>query len=1010
MVLFLAATLIVLSGGTSQATFQVTNDVLDVSFEEDRNYDWRYQYQPVNWVDCCYHEHFGVRTQEWGETVASDGIGTPNSFAVTQHFQVSPDGRTATAKLGYDGLEVTRRIHLDPGGVKHFTITYTLKNVGQNPLPDVRFFETVDYDVGGLGNDYGVYEPGADNVWVNDENYYKCGFGGSTPSSHHGVDEWYPEICDDWDDGQLNDMNRWPAVGTDDVGVGLQWNVGNLGLGDTAEITITFFFGEPPFKSEGPWVRKTADRKTAKPGEEINYTITISNNGTGSMSDVVVEDVFNRDVDIISVSPPPDGDGLWRFPEILPGDDETITLTVKTPEDQDFDFGMDQAVSGDGFVNVESDYSTAPPAYILANCVYVSYNTSCGKREMVSDCESVTVGEAGTELSAREHGSGTYDSEETLKLLTENKSIEMKKDVSATYAPTTLGLYRNRTVAFSSKWTEEARAKNYVTGTTMTETYHDAARLDRESRMFLDKNESVMVVDSEFDGRGHVGFLKMPSNTSTPQTTPLFEATEDYAGSFKVLERIDEYGSAVSSEKAASGTGQVVVDKRVGSVQRSYESGSGSYDSEELIETSTNYIAKDISLVYAPTSQRLTGDVSLNSSMKWKEGMYSKNPRTSYIGEEYTSITELEKETVAKGLREMETSANFSGRARYRAVKEDEVDFDEEYDGDYSVERRVIFTGVAKYDRPHLNVTKTLEGIVEETLPWGYNETHLAGATKTRKVATYNIAIENDGNKALGPVYVQDLFPPGSIYIGASLRPSELKETYANWTLLNLGIGDVVNINLKLDVTKYHPSELVNRVEVCGGINNGDEWICATNFSALEIKWLTCCTDETLSVTKTGEVDPANESVVRYRIEIENSEDATRVATVTDPLPEGMKLVSSSVPVSSYDGEVVVWNLIEIPASGTKTIEFLALAPGNGRFTNTVEVDARSVDGPVVQPVYASCVIDVGVVEDECGAVSCGVWQPPNWELDHVGYQPDKTTCEDLTCTSSDGTESCLAP
>jgi hypothetical protein len=80
-------------------------------------------------------------------------------------------------------------------------------------------------------------------------------------------------------------------------------------------------------------------------------------------------------------------------------------------------------------------------------------------------------------------------------------------------------------------------------------------------------------------------------------------------------------------------------------------------------------------------------------------------------------------------------------------------------------ERRVIFTGVAKYDRPHLSVTKTLDGIVEETLPWGRGEEHLAGETKTREVASYTITIENDGNKALGPVYVQDLFPPAGLGI-----------------------------------------------------------------------------------------------------------------------------------------------------------------------------------------------------------------------------------------------------
>jgi uncharacterized repeat protein (TIGR01451 family) len=163
-------------------------------------------------------------------------------------------------------------------------------------------------------------------------------------------------------------------------------------------------------------------------------------------------------------------------------------------------------------------------------------------------------------------------------------------------------------------------------------------------------------------------------------------------------------------------------------------------------------------------------------------------------------------------------------------------------------------------------------------------------------------------------------------------------------------------------------------------------------------------------VTKIAEPDPVNQSVVRYKVEIENDDDVTRVATVTDYLPEGMKLIESSTPIASYDGSVVVWNLVEIGPFETTTIEFSALAPGNGRFTNTVEVNARSVDGPVVQPVYANCVIDVGESEDECGGTGCEIWQPPNWDFEHAGYEPDTLACENLSCISCDGTESLIAP
>ena len=163
-------------------------------------------------------------------------------------------------------------------------------------------------------------------------------------------------------------------------------------------------------------------------------------------------------------------------------------------------------------------------------------------------------------------------------------------------------------------------------------------------------------------------------------------------------------------------------------------------------------------------------------------------------------------------------------------------------------------------------------------------------------------------------------------------------------------------------------------------------------------------------MVKTGEIDPANPRVVRYRIDVSNHDGATRVATVTDSLPAGMDLLETSIPFASYEGGVVVWQILDIGPFETKTIEFSVLAPGEGRFTNSVEVDARSVDGPVVQPVWATCVIDVGVVEDECGPAGCGPWQPPNWQFEHKGYDPDRSTCELLTCTGCDGTESCLAP
>jgi len=769
-------------------------------------------------------------------------------------------------------------------------------------------------------------------------------------------------------------------------------------------------------------VRKIALNKTVKRGEEITYLIQVKTKIT-TLKNVTVKDVFNRPVEFVSASPMPDADGIWRLGNVevrtLSVDEDDpdwrtlITLVVKVPDKQDFEYDMAQGVVGEGFVNVKNDYSTTYQSYVITNCIEVTIDNEPHLGKVFKDCESVTVMiDPGTELSTREHGSGTYESEEIVKMRTENKSISMDKDMAATYRPTSIGLYRGRTVDYSSRWTEVADAKNRVTGASMSEQYRYATDIDRESSFFLDENESMMEIESEFDGMGHIGFLKMPSNTSTVHDTPTIEIREDYAGSFKILEKAEEYGSSVTYEKSASGTGSMAADKRVKESQRSYEYGTGTYESDEVIKTASNYMAKDISVVHAPTSQSLTDDVSLDQDLKWKEGMSSKNPERSFIGEEYTSIESLDKDTVALGLNKMSTEVVFSGEAEYRVVLTDGVgdnpiEMDDKYVGDYSIERNVALRGVPTYDRPHLNVTKTLVSVDYTRDPvHGTKETVLAGEEIENMIyiATYDITVENDGNKDLEPVYVVDYFPPNTRFIEpASMKPSSLSAESANWTLTQLLIGEQATITLKLDVTEYYDQystgsvgdEMVNRVKVCGGYDK-DDWVCAANSSACERGYLTCCIDQTLYVTKTARVDENEPEMVWYTVEIENFADATRVATVTDILPEGMVLLESSRSPASYDVDTVIWNLIEIEPFKTETIEYKVEALKKGRFVNQVCVDARSVDGPVVQPVYAEA--EILIPDEECHPQYDGGWQPPNWDFENAAFGDDPDATCDMNC------------
>ena len=732
-------------------------------------------------------------------------------------------------------------------------------------------------------------------------------------------------------------------------------------------------------------VTKTALQKAVRPGDEVTYNITVCG---PAGTRVNVRDLFDRPVEFVCAEPRPlkIGDRWQEWNLTLPGGNNTtcatIILHIKTLR-KEFTFEMEQGVSGEGFVKVANDYNTAPPSYTLTNVVTATDLNKTNNTD--TDTETVLVSEAGTELSTREHGSGRYDSDEVLRMRTENKSISMEKEVSTAYAPTTLGLYNGRVLDYSSRWSQEARAKNRVTGASMTESYRYATSIDRESRIFLDRNESVMEIDAEFDGVAQFGFFKMLSNSSGPRSKPTFEMEESYAGSFKVLQRVDEYGRGVSYEKSASGSGLVVGDRRVGSSQRSYEAGAGSYESEEIIETGTNYIAKDINVTSAPASLNLTNSTNINAAMRWKEGIYSRAEGVSYIGEEYYSIDRLEREATFRGLNDLSSEADFSGAARYRVVvanrskgagSEGEgdlplIDYDEVYSGDYSVARKIVLSGVPKYDHPHLSISKIGE------------------ADKNSSQVRYAITVTNDGNAPLEDITVEDVFPPRTSYISSSLRP-EIAADRAVWSVSPLGAGGRFEIELVLEVIEDGGS-LVNVVKATASARN-DTHLTASNFSVLEAGWLSCCPAE-IFASKTGSVDPVLENIITYRLTVQNLQNETVVANIVDTLPSGLSLLGASVMPAEYDRSRgrISWVIADLNPREVRTIEYLVEARTRGRFLNVAEVEAYTLGGTELGIVSISAVVDVGDFE-EAEEVPAG-WVPPDWELKYSPMTYDMT-CE----------------
>ena len=553
--------------------------------------------------------------------------------------------------------------------------------------------------------------------------------------------------------------------------------------------TVTFGNSQDyPLPGWNLTINKTTLNTSVHRGEDIIYNIEVCNEGSVKLTNVTVWDILPAGVELVSVYPASSSSSTnlsWFVGTLEPGECFLAQIVVRVPI-VDINYDMAQDVQGVGFVNVHNDYDTHQGPESVTNCAYARADLI----ETISSCATTGIVDPGTELLRREFGSGTYESEEMTRIRTENKSIKTVTSLSAVHRPTTFSLPQGRSIGYATKWTEKSKGKNTITGATMNEEYTSATKIDKDRSIELDENGSTMKTEVEFVGQGHIGTLKKEGPDAHPRVKPIFESAEDYVGSFKVFEMVDEYGKGVQSNKSVTGYGYVAVDKRVRDSQRTYESGTGSYESEELIDTPTSYIAKDINLVSGPTNYSYTPNVAVSQDMLWSEGMWSKNgvlrggdifkdssncgipaiktdnssPPASYISERYSSIDYLKKESFALGLNEMNTNVSFSGMADYRVKSvgtnhTNKIDNEELYAGRYNIARKVLITGVAKYDRPHITVTK--EG--NFTSKW-FNKT-------SANVAEYVITITNDGTSSLAPINVRDIFPPGTEYIG-SIHPA----------------------------------------------------------------------------------------------------------------------------------------------------------------------------------------------------------------------------------------------
>ena len=209
---------------------------------------------------------------------------------------------------------------------------------------------------------------------------------------------------------------------------------------------------------------------------------------------------------------------------------------------------------------------------------------------------------------------------------------------------------------------------------------------------------------------------------------------------------------------------------------------------------------------------------------------------------------------------------------------------------------------------------------------------------------TYTIAVTNNGPSNAQAVNVVDVLPAGLSFVSAT--PSAGSWSAPNWTIGTLANAATVNLVIVATVssTLAQGSTLTNTASVSSTTSDPN----TTNNTDTEPT--TVNTQADLAIVKTASPDPVlpNQAVTYTLTVTNNGPSAAQSVAVSDVLPAGMSFVSATPSTGSWTAPN--WTIGTLANGGSVNMVIVATVNSNVA-PGTVIVNTASVSSPTTDPV-----------------------------------------------------------
>lgn len=392
-----------------------------------------------------------------------------------------------------------------------------------------------------------------------------------------------------------------------------------------SETTAESFQSLDTFVVKSVFIRKTAQKSCYLKGDLVNYTILYGNELSLEACDAVIIDRL-PDVEFMGASPSPsriNGNLIcWELGTLPPHSSGSILLCVKIKKKPEVIFWDDQSVSGRGYVAARQKLNTSRQARALINYANITADIS-GDEVRDSSYAIVNLLDAyGAAIETAQYGSGDFEHEQQIDYSTKY-GITLNSHARISHSPIILRLSGNNQTV-DSLWTDLTTGANYYRQERLSESYQYMDKIEKETTILLDPNQTIYNSQSEFsDGIAQMSYLQGVED----KTSEGMAISERFHGHFLLQRYLDSYRRRTSYTASSFGQGFVSTDKRTASSE-SYLHGSGLYRSEEAF-VGDPWIHKNVSLVFAPQDLS-AGGISVNYTSKWSEGLSVGDKRSGF--------------------------------------------------------------------------------------------------------------------------------------------------------------------------------------------------------------------------------------------------------------------------------------------------------------------------------------------------------------------------------------------